>query len=352
MSSPLALAPTAAPSSQALNSEPELPIPLISLQPLLTHSPSTLETAKSLLSAFRTSGFLYLTEFSSIIPPSLLASVFEQSARFFARPQTQKDGLAWTTARSNRGYVCMGREKVSQGMSKADVAKEREHGGEDLKESFEIGREFEEGHENRWPDKMDVEGAEFKLTMLGFFERCKEVQALLMRGIALGMGLDAGFFEDYVTMGDNTLRLLHYPPVAPGGFEGGKRVRAGAHSDYGSVTLLFQDQRGGLQVERPEGWVDVQPIQGSIVVNAGDLLARWSNDLIRSTKHRVVEPPLKGREVEDGHPARYSVAYFCNPDFDKRIEALPGTWEGEKGGKKYEGVNSGEYLVQRLSATY
>ena len=246
----------------------------------------------------------------------------------------------------------MGREKVSQGMTKAEVANEREHGGEDLKESFEIGREFEGAHENRWPDKLDFEGAEFKLTMLGFFERCKEVHAVLMRGIALGMGLDANFFEDYVTTGDNTLRLLHYPPVAPGGFESGKRVRAGAHSDYGSVTLLFQDQRGGLQVERPEGWVDVQPIQGTIVVNAGDLLARWSNDLIRSTKHRVVEPPLKGREVEDGHPARYSVAYFCHPDFEKWIEALPGTWEGEKGGKKYEGVNSGEYLVQRLSATY
>ncbi len=246
----------------------------------------------------------------------------------------------------------MGREKTSVGLTKAEVSKEREGGGEDLKESFEIGREFEEGHANRWPDRFDVEGAEFKLTMLGFFERCKEVHAVLMRGIALGMGLEAGFFEDYVTVGDNTLRLLHYPPVAPGGFQGGKRIRAGAHTDYGSLTLLFQDQRGGLQVEKPSGWVDVEPIEGTIVVNAADLLARWSNDLIKSTKHRVVQPPMKGKELEVGHPARYSVAYFCNPDFHKWIEALPGTWEGGNGGKKYKGVNSGEYLVQRLSATY
>ena len=246
----------------------------------------------------------------------------------------------------------MGREKVGQGMTKEEIAREREGGGEDMKESFEIGREGEEGHENRWPDKIDFEGAEFKLTMQGFFERCKDVHAVLMQGIAVGMGLEADFFEDYVKTGDNTLRLLHYPSVAPGGFEGGKRIRAGAHSDYGSITLLFQDQRGGLQVERPGGWVDVQPIEGTIVVNAGDLLARWSNDLIRSTKHRVIEPPLKGEVLIEGHPARYSVAYFGNPDFDKWIEALPGTWEGEKGGKKYEGVNSGEYLVQRLSATY
>ena len=248
--------------------------------------------------------------------------------------------------------MCMGREKVSQGATVEDVKKEREYGGEDLKESMDIGRESEEGHPNQWPDRIDLEGAEFKLTMQLFFGRCKEVHAVLMRGIAFGMGMEGDFFEDYVTTGDNTLRLLHYPPVPPGGFQGGKRLRAGAHSDYGSITLLFQDQRGGLQVERSEGWVDVQPIPGTIVVNAADLLARWSNDTIRSTKHRVVEPPLKGREVDIGHPARYSVAYFCNPDFDKWIEALPGTWEGDKGGKKYPGINSGDYLEQRLTATF
>lgn len=246
----------------------------------------------------------------------------------------------------------MGREKVSQGMTKDEVAKERESGGEDLKESFDIGREFEKGHENQWPDRIDFEGAEFKLTMQGFWQRCKDVHAVLMQGIALGMGLDPNFFEDYVKIGDNTLRLLHYPPVAPGGFEGGKRARAGAHSDFGSVTLLFQDQRGGLQVEGPGGWLDVQPIQGTIVVNAGDLLTRWSNDMIKSTMHRVMQPPLKGSEVDVGHPARYSIAYFGNPDFDKWIEALPGTWEGDKGGKKYQGVNSGDYLLRRLTATF
>ena len=180
-----------------------------------------------------------------------------------------------------------------------------------------------------------------------------EVHAILMRGIAIGMGLQPDFFDSFVRTGDNTLRLLHYPAVAPGGFEDGKRVRAGAHSDYGSLTLLFQDQRGGLQVARPggkSGWLDVKPKEGTIVVNAGDLLARWSNDFIRSTKHRVVEPPPSEQNLKDGHPPRYSVAYFCNPDFDRQIEALPGTWEEH--GKKYEGINSGDYLVQRLSATY
>ena len=140
---------------------------------------------------------------------------------------------------------------------------------------------------------------------------------------------------------------------------GGGRVRAGEHSDYGSVTLLFQDQQGGLEVKSPKGtFVRATPIEGTVVVNAGDLLARWSNDEIRSTKHRVLQPPPKAREAneEDGemYGSRYSVAYFCNPNFDRWIEALPGTWEKEKGkgGKKYEGIYSGDYLVQRLSATY
>ena len=119
----------------------------------------------------------------------------------------------------------------------------------------------------------------------------------------------------------------------------------------GSITLLFQDARGGLQVRSPNGtFVDASPIADTIVVNAGDLLARWSNDTIKSTRHRVVEPPVPARAGE--YPTRYSVAYFCNPNFEQYIEALPGTWGKDGVGKKYAGINSGEYLVQRLSATY
>jgi len=102
----------------------------------------------------------------------------------------------------------------------------------------------------------------------------------------------------------------------------------------GSITLLFQDMAGGLQVLSPNGnFIDATPLEDTIVVNAADLLARWSNDTIKSTKHRVVEPPTKA-EV---HPARYSIAYFCNPNFDRFIDAIPGTYDGVKP-KKYEGI--------------
>lgn len=129
------------------------------------------------------------------------------------------------------------------------------------------------------------------------------------------------------------------------------QVRAGEHSDYGSITLLFQDNTGGLEVKSPKGtWVRATPIEDTIVVNAADMLSRWSNDSIKSTKHRVIQPPAKEGDDSDTYPARYSMAYFCNPNFDAYIEALPSTWEDT--GKKYPGITSGEYLVQRLAATY
>ena len=109
-------------------------------------------------------------------------------------------------------------------------------------------------------------------------------------------------------------RLLHYPPCPTSEFkQNERRVRAGAHTDYGSITLLFQDMAGGLQVLSPKvTFVNATPIEDTIVVNAADLLTRWSNDTIKSTKHRVVEPPKPAEK--DMHPSRYSIAYFCNPN--------------------------------------
>lgn len=179
-----------------------------------------------------------------------------------------------------------------------------------MKESFEIGREDEAGRPNHWPTEPSL--AAFRPTMTAFIAQCNALQREVMRAIAVGMGLGAGFFDGYISAGDNTMRLLHYPAVSAEVFAVNPgQVRAGEHSDYGSVTLLFQDGRGGLQVRSPRGgFVDATPMEGTVVVNAGDLLARWSNDTIKSTVHRVVEPP-RGAEG-DVYPARYSIAWvFC-----------------------------------------
>lgn len=206
---------------------------------------------------------------------------------------------------------------------------------------------------NNWPPQpaTDPEAKVFRDNMMRFHDLCKDLHINVMRAIAVGMALPSSYFDAFTSGGDNTLRLLHYPPAPKSVFQANKlQVRAGEHTDYGSITLLFQDNRGGLQVKSPNGtFVDATPIEGTVVVNAGDLLARWSNDTIKSTLHRVVEPPAPAEG--DTHPARYSIAYFCNPDFDKYIEAIEGTYDSEKG-KKYDGIYSGEYLVQRLAATY
>ena len=160
------------------------------------------------------------------------------------------------------------------------------------------------------------------------------------------------------------MRLLHYPSVPKTVFDRENQARAGAHTgnlpeecsyatDYGTITLLFQDDRGGLEVLSPKGgFVPATPIPDTIVVNAGDLLQRWSNDVIRSTEHRVVSP--RSPPTDDSYPARYSIAYFCNPNWDATIECLDGCFGDARGGqeKKYTPINTHEYLVSRLKATY
>jgi isopenicillin N synthase-like dioxygenase len=335
----------------------DLIMPLIDFNAFLHGTPSQKQaTATQISNAFQTSGFLYLQNHG--IPTSQIQKAFAQSASFFARPQSQKDALGWTTPSANRGYVASGREKVTQSADPDEIAKLRAN-NPDLKESMEIGREGVEGLPNQWPDRFDDDqGKSFTRDMQAFFLTLKDLHMQVMRAIALGMGLDDDFFDSFTDGGDNNLRLLHYPPVKKRVWKKNpSQVRAGEHSDYGSITLLFQDDIGGLEVKSPKGtWVRATPISDTIVVNAGDLLARWSNNTIKSTKHRVIQPPPKATpegEVDDDEemiPARYSIAYFCNPNFDRYIEALPGTFE--ETGKKYEGIQSGEYLVRRLAATY
>lgn len=254
--------------------------------------------------------------------------------------------------------MAVGREKLAT-LDETEEIDTRRESIPDLKETMEIGREGVEDLPNRWPDHIDDEGKDFKETMLSFFHVCKELHRQIMSAIALGMSLPEHFFDDFVHEGDNNLRLLHYPPVRKETFQKNPhQVRAGEHSDYGSVTLLFQDRHGGLQVRSPKGtFIDAPPIADTIVVNAGDLLARWSNDTIKSTRHRVIEPPKSAGEDNDNdssdtYPSRYSVAYFCNPNFNKVIDALPGTYgEDIHVEKKYSEITAGEYLVQRLTAT-
>ncbi|KAJ3330736.1 hypothetical protein HDU76_004999 [Blyttiomyces sp. JEL0837] len=286
-------------------------IPIIDFGKFLHGSPSDrLETAKSLVDAYKSVGFIYLSNHG--IPEEQIETVFAESKGFFDLPMDEKEKLPWDSPEANRGYSSPGREKVTQLLDAAEVDKLRKE-SPDLKTAHNLSIE-------------------------------------IMRSIALGLNLPETYFDPYISRKDNTLRLLHYPPVSKSLLDKENQSRAGSHTDYGTVTLLFQDDVGGLEVLNTKGeWERAVPIKGTIVVNAADLLMRWSNDVIKSTHHRVVSPPPSSTTATTvNYPARYSIAYFCDPNHDAVIECLPGIG----GAPKYEPVKTRDYMVMRLSATY
>lgn len=254
----------------------------------------------------------------------------------------------------HRGYSGIGREKVSQMVFDSEgIAKERKM--PDSKESFEMGGEDNQRLPNIWPAEDVIPG--FRSFYTRFFDVCCDMEVKLLRAIAIGMGLDPAYFTQYHKEKNNQIRLLHYPPIEEELLATGKVDCIGAHTDFGTITMLFQDQVGGLEVEdiHEKGKFNPAPyIPGTIVVNIGDFLMRWSNDELRSTLHHVRTPPVAG-EVEEGKPRmtcrRYSIPYFISPDDECTVDCVPGCW-GPDRPKKYEPINSREYTDMRLNATY
>lgn len=206
-----------------------LPNQLIDFSRFLNGNPQQrLATAREILHGFQTAGFIYLKNHP--IPADTVQHAFARSADFFALDDEAKLKLKWTTAEANRGYSSPGREKVTQLLELAEVEKVRD-AAPDLKESLEIGRDTDPEFPNQWPDEDDVNLRGFRTDMVDFFGRCQVLHADVMRAIALAMGLEQGFFDQYVDVGDNTLRLLHYPGVKADVFKVNPgQVRAGEHS--------------------------------------------------------------------------------------------------------------------------
>jgi isopenicillin N synthase-like dioxygenase len=217
----------------------------------------------------------------------------------------------------------------------------------DAKESFNMGREiapddpdFVAGKPfvglNAWPD---VPG--FRAALLAYYTALQALGVTLHRAIALDLGIDPNFFSGMFERPLSALRLLHYPPH-PGIFDGGQ-YGAGPHTDYGNITLLAQDHNGGLEVRTRAGrWIPIEPAPDTFVCNIGDALMRWSNDVYVSNPHRVIN--RSGNE-------RYSVAFFCEPAADTRIECLP-QCSGPANPPKYAPIAFGDYLRSRLEPTY
>jgi isopenicillin N synthase-like dioxygenase len=313
---------------------PSADIPVISLDRLRSGERADLERIGAEIGrAARGLGFFSVADHG--IPQSLTDAVFAASAAFFALPATAKERLSVANSTSYRGYVRLGEEKLDPALA-GDV-KECFNAGPDLAPddpAVLAGKPFHAV--NQWPD---VPG--FRAALLEFHRAALELVVLLHRAIAVDLGIGEHFFDQYFTEAVGVLRLLHYPPH-PGTFDGSV-YGAGAHTDYGNLTLLAQDTIGGLEVRKRDGsWTAVPPVPGTFVCNIGDCLMRWTNDVYLSNAHRVVNQ--SGRE-------RFSVAYFGDPNSDALVKCLPSVLApGEL--PKYPPITYAEYLRSRYDATY
>lgn len=278
-----------------------------------------------------------------------------QSKKFFNLPLETKLLAPHPPGGSHhRGYSAPGVEKVSQHTYEADeLSKLREI--PDYKESFESGNVYDKAQPNIWLPDDKLPG--FRPFMESYFTICTSLIHHILSALSLALSVPSPGLSPTHASSLFQLRLLHYPAIRAAELAQNKRARINAHSDFGTLTLLFQDAVGGLEIEdpqRPGSFRPVEPVPDAVLVNVGDLLERWSNDRWRSTVHRVGLPrAYQSKEGEECGvvPDRYSIPVFATADMETVVEALPGCW-GESVPKKYESVTAWEYVQMRMAALY
>jgi len=264
-----------------------------------------------------------------------LQRMWSVTQAYFDRPTSEKDQITMTKDYPY-GYSGFGGESLAKGYGEA--------GRPDPKESFCIGPYNPAA--GMPPVQWPAQPASFQKDWLAYYQHMEQLAAHLLSLAAQALGLPRDWFADKIDCHRSALRALNYPaldkPLKAG------EVRAGAHTDYGSLTILLQDSVGGLQVRnRARQWVDATPRPNSFVINLGDLMARWTNDRWVSTLHRVVQPPAAAQAP----PARrQSVAFFHNVNADAVVSALP-TCTDEKNPPKYPPIKAWDFLVQKHEAS-
>jgi len=288
-------------------------------------------------------GFFYIQ--SHGIPGDVFDNVVKAAKRFFSLSEAAKMELDIHKSLNFKGYTALlGENSDSSGLG-------------DVHEGFDLGWEphpsasANKGDTSRsarndgtmaganiWPDNLPG----FRETVLDYYHRVLQIGQLLFPLFALALELPENFFDDKTTNPAAIMRLLHYPPQSPTSF-GSRQIGIGAHTDYECFTILWQDRAGGLQVRNAAGkWVDAVPIPTTLVLNLGDQFARWTNDIFKSTLHRVINQ--SGIE-------RYSIPLFFGTDYDVLLEPIP-TCVTPGSPSKYEVITAGEYVKSRLEATY
>ncbi|MCB2063224.1 MAG: isopenicillin N synthase family oxygenase [Novosphingobium sp.] len=280
--------------------------------------------------SFRQYGFAMVRDHG--IDPALIARGWQLAKDFFAQPEAEKRLYHDPHGGGARGYTPFGTE----------IAKDAEV--HDLKEFWHVGRDLPQGHAsdnsmppNVWPDRP----AGFRETFSELFAEFDRVGELLLRRIAVGLGLAEDWFDRAAGGGNSVLRLAHYPPLAgdPGG-----ALRAGPHEDINLITLLLGAEEAGLELLGSDGqWHGVNPPEGALVVNIGDMLQRLTNHVLPSTTHRVRNP-----EGERARHSRYSMPFFVHLRSEFEIRTLPGCSDARNPDRYPDPITADAFLQERL----
>ena len=309
-------------------------LPIIDIAPLYAADASAWPTvAEAIHRACRDWGFFYIV--GHPIGAERIDALLGAAKHFFALPAEEKLRIDITQTAHHRGYGAIATEQL-------DPSKPS-----DLKETFDMGFHMPADHPEvltgkplRGPNR-HPEMPGWEVLMEQHYADMQDLAKTLLRAMAMALDIEHDFFDARFHEPISVLRMIHYPPRHTA--TSAEQQGAGAHTDYGCITLLYQDDAGGLQVRARDGeWIDAPPIAGSFVVNIGDMMARWSNDRYTSTPHRVISP----LGVD-----RYSMPFFAEPHPDTLIDCLPNCSSADDPAK-YSPVTSAEYLLSRFADTY
>ncbi|TFF30379.1 isopenicillin N synthase family dioxygenase [Mucilaginibacter psychrotolerans] len=286
----------------------------------------------SIGAAFNQTGFVTITNHG--LSKELMDKLYEQVKALFALPEAVKQQYEIPALAGQRGYTGKNKE-TAKGFKVPD-----------LKEFWQIGQVDPEATASKkdYPDNMEVaELPEFNSTTEEVYKKLEAAGKHLLRAIAVYLELPEDYFDDKVAHGNSILRTLHYFPIENPDALPNDAVRAGAHEDINLITLLIGASADGLELlTRDNEWFPVTAFGEDLVVNVGDMLQRLTNNKLKSTTHRVVNPPR-----EQMKNSRFSVPFFLHPKSDMDLTSLPSTIDAEHP-KVYTDITAGEYLDERL----
>ncbi|NNF34471.1 MAG: isopenicillin N synthase family oxygenase [Saprospiraceae bacterium] len=305
-------------------------IPLIDLDKFVNGSEAEKKAeVEKIGQAFHQVGFVGVINHG--IPKELVDEFYRASKEFFSLPVPIKRSYEVPGLAGQRGYTSFGKEHAKQ----STVA--------DLKEFFQIGQyvRADDPLKHEYPDNVDVKEVE------GFYDLSKRLYksfeksgSHLLRAIAIHLELPEDYFKEKIEKGNSILRTIHYPPITE---EPRSAIRAEQHEDINLITLLVGASAGGLQLLNAEGeWLDIVPGENEIVINVGDMLQRLTNNYLKSTTHRVVNPPK-----EEWHVPRLSIPFFLHPKSEMKLNCLESCISEDRP-LAYEPITAGEYLDERL----